>query len=127
MCRRDLIPLVMALQHNTWFEGVCGDGVRVGGEAWEAVGRLLRAAAPPPRRLSWRAAALRHDHAARLGHALARARLTPALHTLDLSQNHIEDKGEGERLPHRVPSPFFDACLVKCRSVLKLKKNIVGL
>ncbi|XP_045451014.1 F-actin-uncapping protein LRRC16A [Melitaea cinxia] len=91
--QRDLIPLVMALQHNTWFEGVCGDGVRVGGEAWEAVARLLRAAAPPPRRLSWRAAALRHDHAARLGHALARARLAPALHSLDLSQNHIEDKG----------------------------------
>ncbi|XP_050351843.1 F-actin-uncapping protein LRRC16A isoform X2 [Nymphalis io] len=91
--QRDLIPLVMALQHNTWFDGVCGDGVRVGGEAWEAVGRLLRAAAPPPRQLSWRAAALRHDHAARLGHALARARLPPAMHTVDLSQNHIEDKG----------------------------------
>lgn len=83
----------MALQHNTWFEGVCGDGVRVGGEAWEAVARLLRSAAPPPRRLSWRAAALRHDHATRLGHAMARARCPPAMHTVDLSQNHIEDKG----------------------------------
>ncbi|XP_047534479.1 F-actin-uncapping protein LRRC16A isoform X2 [Vanessa tameamea] len=91
--QRDLIPLVMALQHNTWFDGVCGDGVRVGGEAWEAVARLLRAAAPPPRQLSWRGAALRHDHAARLGHALARARHPPAMHTVDLSQNHIEDKG----------------------------------
>ncbi|CAH0729640.1 unnamed protein product, partial [Brenthis ino] len=91
--QRDLIPLVMALQHNTWFEGVCGDGVRVGGEAWEAVVRAVRQAAPPPRRLAWRAAALRQDHAARLGHALARARHTPAMHTLDLSQNHIEDKG----------------------------------
>ncbi|XP_061378278.1 F-actin-uncapping protein LRRC16A isoform X3 [Danaus plexippus] len=91
--QRDLIPLVMALQHNTWFEGVCGDGVRVGGEAWEAVGRLVRSACPPPRRLSWRGAALRHDHAARLGHALARAPRPPALHTIDLSQNHIEDKG----------------------------------
>nr|XP_026486779.1 F-actin-uncapping protein LRRC16A-like [Vanessa tameamea] len=91
--QRDLIPLVMALQHNTWFDGVCGDGVRVGGEAWEAVARLLRAAAPPPRQLSWRGAALRHDHAARLGHALARARHPPAMHTFDLSQNHIEDKG----------------------------------
>ncbi|XP_041986576.1 F-actin-uncapping protein LRRC16A isoform X4 [Aricia agestis] len=91
--QRDLIPLVMALQHNTWFTGVCGDGVRVGGEAWEAVARLVRCAAPPPAVLSWRAATLRHDHAARLGHALVRARTPPALHTIDLSQNHIEDKG----------------------------------
>ncbi|CAH2244498.1 jg17972 [Pararge aegeria aegeria] len=91
--QRDLIPLVMALQHNTWFNGVCGDGVRVGGEAWEAVARLLRSAAPPPRQLSWRAATLRHDHAAKLGHALVRARHPPAMHTIDLSQNHIEDKG----------------------------------
>ncbi|CAH2039731.1 unnamed protein product, partial [Iphiclides podalirius] len=91
--QRDLIPLLIALQHNTWFEGVCGDGVRAGGEAWEALSRVVRCAAPPPRRLSWRAAALRHDHAARLGHALARARSPPAMHTVDLSQNHIEDKG----------------------------------
>ncbi|XP_013172237.1 PREDICTED: leucine-rich repeat-containing protein 16A isoform X2 [Papilio xuthus] len=91
--QRDLIPLLIALQHNTWFEGVCGDGVRVGGEAWEALSRVVRCAAPPPQRLSWRAAALRHDHAARLGHALARARTPPAMHTIDFSQNHIEDKG----------------------------------
>ncbi|XP_059054048.1 F-actin-uncapping protein LRRC16A isoform X2 [Achroia grisella] len=91
--QRDLIPLVMALQHNTWFVGVCGDGVRAGGEAWEGVCRVVRAARPPPQRLSWRAAALRHDHAARLGHALARAARPPRLHTLDFSQNHIEDKG----------------------------------
>ncbi|XP_045766625.1 F-actin-uncapping protein LRRC16A isoform X6 [Maniola jurtina] len=91
--QRDLIPLVMALQHNTWFSGVCGDGVRVGGEAWEAVARLLRSASPPPQQLSWRAATLRHDHAAKLGHALVRARQPPAMHTIDLSQNHIEDKG----------------------------------
>ncbi|XP_069358945.1 F-actin-uncapping protein LRRC16A isoform X3 [Maniola hyperantus] len=91
--QRDLIPLVMALQHNTWFSGVCGDSVRVGGEAWEAVARLLRSASPPPQQLSWRAATLRHDHAAKLGHALVRARQPPAMHTIDLSQNHIEDKG----------------------------------
>ncbi|XP_068618258.1 F-actin-uncapping protein LRRC16A isoform X5 [Battus philenor] len=91
--QRDLIPLLIALQHNTWFEGVCGDGVRVGGEAWEALSRVVRCSAPPPQRLSWRAATLRHDHAARLGHALARARTPPAMHTIDFSQNHIEDKG----------------------------------
>ncbi|XP_072947351.1 F-actin-uncapping protein LRRC16A isoform X2 [Epargyreus clarus] len=91
--QRDLIPLLIALQHNTWFTGVCGDGVRAGGEAWEALSRVLRCAAPPPQQLSWRAAALRHDHAARLGHALARARCPPAMHTIDFSQNHIEDKG----------------------------------
>ncbi|XP_045495543.1 F-actin-uncapping protein LRRC16A isoform X3 [Colias croceus] len=91
--QRDLIPLLIALQHNTWFTGVCGDGVRVGSEAWEALSRVLRCAAPPPQQLSWRGAALRHDHAARLGHALARARTPPAMHTIDLSQNHIEDKG----------------------------------
>ncbi|XP_063828094.1 F-actin-uncapping protein LRRC16A isoform X2 [Ostrinia nubilalis] len=91
--QRDLIPLVIALQHNTWFTGVCGDGVRAGGEAWESVCRLARCACPPPQRLSWRAAALRHDHAARLGHALARAKRPPAMHTIDFSQNHIEDKG----------------------------------
>ncbi|XP_060802380.1 F-actin-uncapping protein LRRC16A isoform X4 [Amyelois transitella] len=91
--QRDLIPLIIALQHNTWFKGVCGDGVRAGGEAWESVCRLLRCASPAPQKLSWRAAALRHDHAARLGHALVRARHPPAMHTIDLSQNHIEDKG----------------------------------
>nr|XP_049706740.1 F-actin-uncapping protein LRRC16A isoform X3 [Helicoverpa armigera] len=91
--QRDLIPLVMALQHNTWFNGVCGDGVRASGEAWESVCRVVRSASPAPARLSWRAAALRHDHAARLGHALARARHSPAMHTIDFSQNHIEDKG----------------------------------
>ncbi|CAG4950462.1 unnamed protein product [Colias eurytheme] len=91
--QRDLIPLLIALQHNTWFTGVCGDGVRVGSEAWEALSRVLRCAAPPPQQLSWRGAALRQDHAARLGHALARARTPPAMHTIDLSQNHIEDKG----------------------------------
>ncbi|XP_038223404.1 F-actin-uncapping protein LRRC16A-like isoform X3 [Zerene cesonia] len=91
--QRDLIPLLIALQHNTWFTGVCGDGVRVGSEAWEALSRVLRCAAPPPQQLSWRGASLRHDHAARLGHALARARTPPAMHTIDLSQNHIEDKG----------------------------------
>ncbi|KAH9637129.1 hypothetical protein HF086_016151 [Spodoptera exigua] len=91
--QRDLIPLVMALQHNTWFNGVCGDGVRASGEAWESVCRVVRSARPPPARLSWRAAALRHDHAARLGHALTRARHPPAMHTIDFSQNHIEDKG----------------------------------
>lgn len=91
---RDLIPLVMALQHNTWFNGVCGDGVRASGEAWESVCRVVRSARPPPARLSWRAAALRHDHAARLGHALTRARHPPAMHTIDFSQNHIEDKGQ---------------------------------
>uniref|UniRef100_A0A2A4KA86 CARMIL pleckstrin homology domain-containing protein n=1 Tax=Heliothis virescens TaxID=7102 RepID=A0A2A4KA86_HELVI len=91
--QRDLIPLVMALQHNTWFNGVCGDGVRASGEAWESVCRVVRSARPAPARLSWRAAALRHDHAARLGHALARARHAPAMHTIDFSQNHIEDKG----------------------------------
>ncbi|XP_047993158.1 F-actin-uncapping protein LRRC16A isoform X2 [Leguminivora glycinivorella] len=91
--QRDLIPLLIALQHNTWFTGVCGDGVRVGGEAWEALSRVVRCASPAPQRLSWRAAALRHDHAARLGHALVRARRRPAMHTIDFSQNHIEDKG----------------------------------
>lgn len=90
---RDLIPLLIALQHNTWFTGVCGDGVRVGSEAWEALSRVVRCAAPPPQKLSWRAAALRHDHAARLGHAMSRARRLPAMHTIDFSQNHIEDKG----------------------------------
>ncbi|XP_022129045.2 F-actin-uncapping protein LRRC16A isoform X1 [Pieris rapae] len=91
--QRDLIPLLIALQHNTWFTGVCGDGVRVGSETWEALSRVLRCAAPPPQQLSWRGATLRHDHAARLGHALARAKTPPAMHTIDLSQNHIEDKG----------------------------------
>ncbi|RVE52984.1 hypothetical protein evm_002282 [Chilo suppressalis] len=91
--QRDLIPLVIALQHNTWFTGVCGDGVRAGGEAWESVCRVVRCAWPAPQRLSWRAATLRHDHAARLGHALARAKRPPAMHTIDFSQNHIEDKG----------------------------------
>ncbi|CAK1556172.1 unnamed protein product [Leptosia nina] len=91
--QRDLIPLLIAIQHNTWFTGVCGDGVRVGSEAWEALSRVLRCAAPPPQQLSWRGATLRHDHAARLGHALARAKTPPAMHTIDLSQNHIEDKG----------------------------------
>lgn len=91
--QRDLIPLVMALQHNTWFEGICGDGVRASGEAWESVCRALRCSRPATRRVSWRSAQLRHDHAARLGHALARARHAPALHTIDFSQNHIEDKG----------------------------------
>ncbi|XP_049874109.1 F-actin-uncapping protein LRRC16A isoform X3 [Pectinophora gossypiella] len=91
--QRDLIPLLIALQHNTWFTGVCGDGVRAGGEAWEALCRVVRCAAPPPQKLAWRAAALRHDHAARLGHALLRARTPPSMHTIDFSQNHIEDKG----------------------------------
>ncbi|GBP66460.1 hypothetical protein EVAR_51446_1 [Eumeta japonica] len=91
--QRDLIPLLIALQHNTWFSGVCGDGVRVGSEAWEALGRVLRCAAPPHERLSWRAASLRADHAIRLGHALLKARRLPRMHTIDFSQNHIEDKG----------------------------------
>ncbi|XP_050672069.1 F-actin-uncapping protein LRRC16A isoform X2 [Leptidea sinapis] len=91
--QRDLIPLLIALQHNTWFAGVCGDGVRAGSEAWEALCRVVRCAAPSPRHLSWRAAALRPEHAARLGHALARAHTPPAMDTIDLSQNHIEDKG----------------------------------
>ncbi|KAG7296191.1 hypothetical protein JYU34_021292 [Plutella xylostella] len=91
--QRDLIPLLIALQHNTWFTGICGDGVRVGGEAWEAVARVIRCAAPPHQKLSWRGASLRADHAARLGHALCRARRPPAMHSLDLSQNHVEDKG----------------------------------
>ncbi|XP_053606598.1 F-actin-uncapping protein LRRC16A isoform X2 [Plodia interpunctella] len=91
--QRDLIPLIMSLQHNTWFNGVCGDGVRATGEAWESVCRMVRGASPAPQRLSWRAAALRHDHAARLGHALLRARRVSRMHTVDLSQNHIEDKG----------------------------------
>lgn len=84
----------MALQHNTWFLGVCGDSVRASGEAWESVCRSVRLAKPPPQKLSWRAAQLRHDHAARLGHALLKAKHTPAMHTLDFTQNHIEDKGE---------------------------------
>ncbi|KAG6442208.1 hypothetical protein O3G_MSEX002246 [Manduca sexta] len=91
--QRDLIPLVMAVQHNTWFAGICGDGVRASHETWESVCRVVARACPAPQRLSWRAAQLRHDHAARLGHALRTARHPPALHTIDFSQNHIEDKG----------------------------------
>lgn len=96
---RDLIPLLIALQHNNWFSGVCGDGVRVSGESWEALSRVLRCASPPHQRLSWRAASLRADHAARLGHALSRARRPPAMHTVDFSQNHIEDKGNITIIP----------------------------
>ncbi|KAJ0178375.1 hypothetical protein K1T71_006198 [Dendrolimus kikuchii] len=91
--QRDLIPLIIALQHNTWFSGICGDGVRASGETWESVCRVVRCARPQPQKISWRAAALRHDHASRLGHALTRARHPPAMHTIDFSQNHIEDKG----------------------------------
>lgn len=99
MISRDLIPLLIALQHNSWFTGVCGDGVRPGGEAWEALCRVVRCAAPAPQNLSWRGSGLRHDHAARLGHALLRARAAPSMHTVDFSQNHIEDKGTRKSNP----------------------------
>ncbi|VVC90907.1 unnamed protein product [Leptidea sinapis] len=95
--QRDLIPLLIALQHNMWFAGVCGDGVRAGSEAWEALCRVVRCAAPSPRHLSWRAAALRPEHAARLGHALARAHTPPAMDTIDLVLTGLGNNPNGLR------------------------------
>lgn len=91
--QRDLIPLLVTLQHNTWFEGLDASGVRVTGEAWEALARVIRCASPAPRDIRWRSAGLRTEHAQKLGQALQKARRMPLMHTIDFSQNNVEDKG----------------------------------
>lgn len=76
-----------ALQYNRWFKGLYGAGENGGAPLGLVAGALRRGCL---RELHWPRAALRHDGAARLAPAISSA---ACLHTIDLTENPIEDKG----------------------------------
>ncbi|XP_077293298.1 capping protein regulator and myosin 1 linker 1 leucine rich repeat protein isoform X2 [Arctopsyche grandis] len=84
---KELSALVCALQYNRWFRGVCGTGENGGAPLSLIAGALRRGGL---RELRWPRAALRHDGATRLAPSISAA---ASLHTIDLTENPIEDKG----------------------------------
>lgn len=91
---RDLVPIVSALEHNSWFD--CLRAGNVGGvvphEALERVPHVVRRS-QALERLHLDSLGLRHEYAGRLAQAIAANEACP-LHTVDLSGNNaLEDRG----------------------------------
>lgn len=96
---RDLVPIVSALEHNTWFESLRA-GVGSGGPnsasrvTHDTLERILHIVKRTMalERLYLDGLSLRHEFISKLSLAMTTNEACP-LHTLDLSGNAVEDKG----------------------------------
>ncbi|XP_068188867.1 F-actin-uncapping protein LRRC16A isoform X2 [Antennarius striatus] len=88
---RDLVAIVAALEHNQWFTRVSIKDHKLGSDVCEP---LLRVVGCSPRleELVLDNAGLRSDFAQKLSTSLSH-NPTSTIHTLDLSNNSLEDKG----------------------------------
>jgi Ran GTPase-activating protein (RanGAP) involved in mRNA processing and transport len=90
-CFRDLIPIISALEYNTWFTKLRANQVRLSHDNIERIFHVLRKSLNLEE-IYLDNLGLKADFVNKLGTVL---KLNPAtaLHTVDLSYNTIEDKG----------------------------------
>lgn len=88
---KDLIPIISALVYNKWFTKLKISNIRLTSEAAEQIHRVLRKSLSIEE-LRLDNMGLRWDYVQKLSQALA-SNANSAIHTLDLSNNLIEDKG----------------------------------
>ncbi|KAL1129094.1 hypothetical protein AAG570_013625 [Ranatra chinensis] len=90
---KDLVPIISALEHNRWFTSFRAANLKL---THEAVDRILHVVSRSVtlEQLHLHNLSLKHDFVSRLCTAVTGNSNTP-LHTLDLSNNLIEDKSVG--------------------------------
>ncbi|CAB3369160.1 Hypothetical predicted protein [Cloeon dipterum] len=128
--QRDLVPIVSALEHNTWFTKLRAGHIRLSHEALDRILQVIR------RSLSLEELyldnlGLRGDFAHKLSLSLL-ANPHSHLHSLDLSNNLIEDKGIGHlshvfgRLPTGLVKLNFSSCGLSCKGVNQLSHALLS-
>ena len=91
LCCRDLIPIISALEYNTWFTKLRANQVKLSHDNIDRILHVLRKSLNLEE-LYLDNLGLKADFVNKLGSVL---KMNPAsaLHTIDLSYNTIEDKG----------------------------------
>ncbi|XP_071451973.1 F-actin-uncapping protein LRRC16A isoform X2 [Hetaerina americana] len=89
--QKDLVPIISALEHNTWFTKLRASNIKLSHEALDRILHVMRKSLSIEE-LHLDNLGVRWDFAHKLSLSLIANTNTP-LHTIDLSNNMIEDKG----------------------------------
>ncbi|XP_046397648.1 F-actin-uncapping protein LRRC16A isoform X2 [Ischnura elegans] len=89
--QKDLVPIISALEHNTWFTKLRASNIKLSHEALERILHVMKKSLSIEE-LHLDNLGVRWDFAHKLSLSLIANTNTP-LHTIDLSNNMIEDKG----------------------------------
>lgn len=93
---RDLIPIISALEYNTWFTKLRANQVKLSHDNIDRILHVLRKSLNLEE-LYLDNLGLKSDFVNKLSNHL-KLNMATALHTLDLSYNPIEDKGRTKEL-----------------------------
>ncbi|XP_059488573.1 F-actin-uncapping protein LRRC16A isoform X2 [Neocloeon triangulifer] len=128
--QRDIVPIVSALEHNTWFTKLRAGHIRMSHEALDRILLVIRRSLSIEE-LYLDNLGLRGDFAHKLSLSLL-ANPHSHLHSLDLSNNLIEDKGVGHlshvfgRLPTGLVKLNLSFCGLTCKGVNQLAHALLS-
>ncbi|CAG0915160.1 unnamed protein product [Notodromas monacha] len=112
--QKDLIPIISALEYNTWFKKFRASGLRLNHESLDRLNAVLRKSLSLEE-LYLDNVGLKTDHIQKISLAIGENSKT-VLHTLDLSHNLIEDRGVSHLVGPiaKLPKGFKKLCLSCC-------------
>lgn len=90
---RDLVPIISALEYNTWFTKLRANHVRLSHETMDRILYVLRKSLSLEE-IYLDTLALKSDFLNKLTNTIKNHAATSTINTIDLSNNTIEDKGK---------------------------------